>query len=47
MPRRCEWWLCGLTDEEIARTAKRVSEIRSRYVDEARIIVSTVERLSA
>jgi hypothetical protein len=46
-------WLAmrGLTDEEIARTigwtAKRISEIRSRYVDEARVIVSMVERLSA
>ena len=41
----------GLTDEQIARivgwTAKRVSEIRARYVDEARTIVSLVERLSA
>ena len=26
---------------------KRISEIRSRYVDEARVIVSMVERLSA
>ena len=46
-------WLAmrGLTDEEIARTigwtAKRINEIRSRYVDEARVIVSMVERLSA
>lgn len=46
-------WLAvrGLTDEEIARTigwtAKRIGEIRSRYVDEARVIVSMVERLSA
>lgn len=46
-------WLAikGLTDEEIARivgwTAKRVSEIRARYVDEARVIVSLVDRLSA
>lgn len=41
----------GLTDQEIARivgwTAKRVAEIRARYVDEARVIVSLVERLSA
>lgn len=41
----------GLTDEEIARivgwTAKRVSEIRARYVDEARVIVSLVDRLTA
>jgi len=46
-------WLAikGLTDEQIARiigwTAKRVSEIRARYVDEARVVVSLVERLSA
>lgn len=46
-------WLAtkGLTDDEIARiigwTAKRISEIRARYVDEARVIVSLVERLSA
>jgi integrase len=46
-------WLAmkGLTDEEIARvigwTAKKVGEIRARYVDEARVIVSLVERLSA
>jgi integrase len=46
-------WLAikGLTDEEIARivgwTANRVSEIRARYVDEARVVVSLVERLSA
>ncbi|WP_227711023.1 site-specific integrase [Novosphingobium ovatum] len=46
-------WLAmrGLTDEEIARTigwtAKRISEIRSRYVDEAGVIVSMLERLSA
>lgn len=41
----------GLTDEEIARiigwTAKRIGEIRARYVDEAQTIVSLVERLSA
>ena len=41
----------GLTDEQIARvvgwTAKKVSAIRARYVDEARVIVSLVERLSA
>ena len=41
----------GLTDEEIARiigwTAKRVAGIRARYVDEARVVVSLVERLSA
>ena len=46
-------WLAikGLTDEEIARTvswtAKRVGEIRARYVDEARVVVSLVARLSA
>lgn len=46
-------WLAtkGLTDEEIARTigwkARRIAEIRARYVDEARVIVSLVERLSA
>jgi integrase len=45
-------WLAikGLTDQEIARiigwTAHRVSEIRARYVDEARVIISLVERLS-
>lgn len=40
-----------LTDDEISRiigwTAKRVSEIRARYVDEARVVISLVERLSA
>lgn len=46
-------WLAtkGMTDDEIARivgwTAKRVAEIRARYVDEARVIVSLVDRLSA
>lgn len=46
-------WLAmkGLTDEQIARiigwTAKRVGEVRARYVDEARVVVSLVERLSA
>lgn len=46
-------WLAmkGLTDDEIARivgwTAKRVAEIRARYVDEARVVVSLVERLTA
>lgn len=46
-------WLAvkGLTDEQIARivgwTAKKVGEVRSRYVDEARVVVSLVERLSA
>ena len=41
----------GLTDEEIAKiigwTAKRIAEIRARYVDEARVIISLAERLSA
>jgi hypothetical protein len=41
----------GLTDEEIARiigwTAKRIGEIRARYVDEARVLVSLIDRLSA
>lgn len=46
-------WLAtkGLTDDEIARivgwTARRVGEVRARYVDEARVVVSLVERLSA
>ena len=46
-------WLAikGLTDEEIARTvgwtAKRISQIRARYVDEARVVISLVDRLSA
>jgi len=46
-------WLAtkGLTDEEIARivgwTAQRIAGIRSRYVDEARVIVSLINRLSA
>lgn len=41
----------GLTDEQIARTigwtAQKIAEIRARYVDEARVVVSLVERLSA
>lgn len=41
----------GLTDEEIARTvgwtAKRVGEIRARYVDEERVVISLIERLTA
>lgn len=41
----------GLTDDEIGRIvgwrAKEVGEIRARYVDEARVVVSMVERLSA
>lgn len=40
----------GLTDEQIARivgwTAVKVAEIRARYVDEARVVVSLVDRLS-
>ncbi|GHC96815.1 hypothetical protein GCM10019060_27030 [Novosphingobium pokkalii] len=40
-----------LTDEEIARiigwTAQRIAEIRARYVDEERVIINLVERLSA
>lgn len=46
-------WLAikGLTNDEIARvvgwTSKRVEAIRARYVDEARVVVSLVERLSA
>lgn len=46
-------WLAakGLTDQEIARalawSAQRVAEIRARYVDEARVVISLVERLSA
>jgi integrase len=46
-------WLAikGLTDDEIARiigwTSRRVSEIRARYVDEARVVISLIERLSA
>ena len=45
-------WLAkhGLTDEEIARTigwtAKRIGEIRARYVDEAQVIVSMIDRLT-
>lgn len=41
----------GLTDEEIGRvigwTAKRIGEIRARYVDEAKVIISLAERMSA
>ena len=46
-------WLAikGLTDEQIARvvgwTAKKVGEVRARYVDEARVVVSLVDRLTA
>lgn len=43
--------LRGLNDQEIADrlgwSARKVSEIRRRYVDEARVVVSLVERLSA
>jgi integrase len=44
-------WLAvkGFTDEEIARvigwTAKRIASIRARYVDEARVVVSMVDRM--
>ncbi|WP_210210337.1 hypothetical protein [Altericroceibacterium spongiae] len=41
----------GLTDDEIARiigwTTKRVASIRARYVDEARVVIALIERLSA
>jgi integrase len=46
-------WLCtkGLTDEEIHRiigwSLGRINDMRARYVDEARVVVSLVERLSA
>lgn len=46
-------WLAvkGLTDDEIARivgwTARRVGEVRARYVDEARVVVEISKRLSA
>ena len=46
-------WLAtkGLTDQEIARivgwTAARVSEIRARYVDEERVVISMIDRLRA
>lgn len=46
-------WLCtkGLTDEEIHRiigwSLARINDMRARYVDEARVVVSLVERLSA
>lgn len=46
-------WLCvkGLTDQEIAKivgwSETTVAEIRLRYVDEARVVHSIVERLSA
>lgn len=46
-------WLAmkGLTDDEIARivgwNSQRIAEVRARYVDEARVIVSLVDRLSA
>ena len=45
-------WLAvkGFTDEEIARvigwTAKRVAQVRARYVDEARVVVSMVDRMA-
>lgn len=41
----------GLTDQEIARiigwTAQRIAEIRARYVDEARVVISIIDRLTA
>lgn len=46
-------WLAtkGLTNEEIARilgwTAKRVDTIRARYVNEERVVISLLERMSA
>lgn len=46
-------WLAtrGLTDQEIARiigwTAARIAEIRARYVDESRVVVSLLDRLKA
>jgi integrase len=46
-------WLAtrGFTDQEIARTVgwttKRVAEIRARYVADARVVVSMIERLTA
>ena len=46
-------WPCvkGLTDDEIARilgwSPKIVAELRSRYVDQARVVVSIIDRLSA
>lgn len=46
-------WLCvkGLTDDEVGRAVgwspKIIAELRARYVDEARVVVSIVERLSA
>jgi integrase len=49
----CATWLAvkGLTDNEIATVlgwkASRVSEIRARYVDEARTVISMSERLNA
>lgn len=45
-------WLCmqGLTDEEIHRiigwSLPRINEMRARYVDEARVVVSLIERLA-
>lgn len=46
-------WLCvkGLTDQEVSKivgwSESTVAEIRLRYVDQARVVVSIVERLSA
>jgi integrase len=45
-------WLAikGLTDEQIARivgwTARRIGEVRARYVDEARVITSMVDMIN-
>ncbi len=46
-------WLCvkGLTDQEVSKivgwSESTVAEIRLRYVDQARVVISIVERLSA
>ncbi len=46
-------WLCikGMTDDEVGRAVgwspSTIAELRTRYVDEARVVVSMVERLSA
>lgn len=41
----------GFTDEEVARvigwTAKRVADVRARYVNEARVVIAMIDRLSA
>ena len=49
----CATWLAtkGLTDDEIAGiigwSRTRVAEIRARYVEHARVVVSIAERLNA